>query len=148
VSIRTERVGEEIKKVLSERMLRGLRDPLPGFVTIAAVMVTSDFSMATVHVSVIGSEKDKKGALDVLADNRGALRSAVGKAVRLRQTPDLRFVLDETAEKAARVHALLDEAKERDPALAKVAPAPTPQPEVPARAAKHGGKPRSGRGRP
>lgn len=113
MSIRTERVGEEIHKVLSERLIRGLRDPLPGFVTVARVEVTSDFAQAKVWVSVIGSEADKSGAIAVLQDHRGALRYEVGKRVRLRQTPELIFVLDESGERAARVWALLDEEKRR-----------------------------------
>lgn len=113
MSIRTERVGEEIRKVLSERLVRGLRDPLPGFVTVARVQVTTDFAQANVWVSVIGSESDKVGAIAVLKDHRGALRHEVGKRVRLRQTPELHFHLDESGERAARVWALLDEEKRR-----------------------------------
>src|ERR1043166_5116998 len=112
-SIRTERVGEEIKKVLSERLLRGLRDPLPGFVTIAAVDVTSDFTSAKVWVSVIGSDADKKGALKVLEENRGAMRKAVGDNIRLRNTPELHFHLDEAGERAARVWQILEEEKRK-----------------------------------
>lgn len=113
MSIRTVRVAEEIHKVLSERLIRGLRDPVPGFVTIARVEVTSDFSHAKVWVSVIGTDADKSGALAVLQQERGALRREVGKKVRLRQTPELSFVLDESGERAARVWALLDEEKHR-----------------------------------
>jgi ribosome-binding factor A len=119
MSIRTERVAEEIKKVLSERLLRGLRDPLPGFVSIAAVEVTADFSWAKVHVAVIGTPEEKKAALAVLHDNKGALRSEVGKNVRLRQTPDLRFLLDESGERASRVLSLLDEIRAADAAKAE-----------------------------
>ena len=113
MTIRTERVSEEIKKILGERLVRGLRDPLPGFVTIAHVDVTSDFSQAKVWVSVIGSDADKKGALDVLTHNRGLLRSEVGKRVRLRNTPELRFELDVAGERAARVWQILEEEKQR-----------------------------------
>jgi ribosome-binding factor A len=113
MSIRTERVAEEIHKVLSERLVRGLRDPVPGFVTIAHVDVTSDFTQAKVWVSVIGSEADKKGALDVLTQNRGVLRSEVGKKIRLRNTPELHFALDESGERAARVWKILDDEKKR-----------------------------------
>ncbi|MCC7071033.1 MAG: 30S ribosome-binding factor RbfA [Deltaproteobacteria bacterium] len=113
MSIRTARVADEIHKVLSERLIRGLRDPVPGFVTVARVEVTSDFSHAKVWVSVIGSDADKAGALEVLQHERGALRREVGKKVRLRQTPELSFVLDESGERAARVWALLDDEKRR-----------------------------------
>ncbi|HEY1101552.1 MAG TPA: 30S ribosome-binding factor RbfA [Myxococcota bacterium] len=111
MSIRTARVAEEIQKVLGERLIRGLRDPLPGFVTIRAVEVTSDFTHAKVFVSVFGSDAQKRGAIDGLNFQRGFLRGEVGKAVRLRHTPTLSFILDESAERAARVHALLDEVR-------------------------------------
>jgi len=110
MSIRTKRVAEEIQKVLSERILRGLRDPLPGFVTIRSVEVTSDFTHAKVFYSVFGSDADKKGAREVLDASRGMLRGEVGRQVRLRNTPELHFVQDESAERAARVHELLREA--------------------------------------
>lgn len=121
MSIRTERVADEIQKVLSERLIRGLRDPLPGFVTIRDVEVTTDFSHAKVFVSVFGSDADKKAALDILQHSRGFLRGEVGRKVRLRNTPELHFILDESAERAARVHKLLDD----------VRPAPTPKVEAP-----------------
>lgn len=114
MSIRTERVGEEIQRVIAASLLRGLRDPLPGFVTVAKVDVTSDFSHAKVWVSVIGTDADKKGALEVLTQNRGALRHEVGKKVRLRNTPELHFHLDEAGERAARVWQILDEEKKKN----------------------------------
>ncbi|MDP2345874.1 MAG: 30S ribosome-binding factor RbfA [Deltaproteobacteria bacterium] len=123
MSIRTARVAEEIQKVLGERLSRGLRDPLPGFVTIRAVEVTSDFAFAKVFVSVFGSDEQKQAAIEGLKAQKGSLRKEVGSKIRLRQTPDLQFVLDESAERAARVHALLDEAKARD-----AANAPKPDP--------------------
>ncbi len=119
MSIRTARVAEEIQKVLGERLVRGLRDPLPGFVTIRSVEVTSDFAHAKIFVSVFGSDAQKLGAIEGLKSQKGSLRKEVGDKIRLRQTPDLQFILDESAERAARVHALLDEARVRDAAAAK-----------------------------
>ena len=112
MSIRTARVAEEIQKVLGERLIRGLRDPLPGFVTIKDVEVTSDFTHAKVFVSVFGSDAQKKAAIDGLIAQRGFLRGEVGKNIRLRNTPNLSFILDESSERAARVHALLDEVRD------------------------------------
>ncbi|MCP4504309.1 MAG: 30S ribosome-binding factor RbfA [Deltaproteobacteria bacterium] len=109
MSIRTQRVGEEIRKIISERLIRGLYDPMPGFVTIREVEVNSDFSLAKVFYSVIGSDEDKEGAKEVFKKSRGQLRSEVGKKVRLRNTPALVFVLDESGERAARIHDLLRE---------------------------------------
>ena len=116
MSIRTARVAEEIQKVLGERLVRGLRDPLPGFVTIRSVEVTSDFAHARVFVSVFGSDEQKQGAIEGLRAQRGFLRKEIGSKVRLRLTPELTFVLDESGERAARVHALLDAVKDGKPA--------------------------------
>jgi ribosome-binding factor A len=109
MSIRTQRVGEEIRKIISERLIRGLKDPVPGFVTIREVEVNSDFTVAKVFYSVIGSDEEKTAAQEVLDENRGALRSEVGKKVRLRNTPQLTFVFDDSGERAARIHDLLRE---------------------------------------
>lgn len=161
MSIRTARVNEEIRKVLSERLVRGLRDPLPGFVTIAAVEVTSDFSHAKVWVSVIGSDDEKREAVAVLQRNKGTLRSEVGRSVRLRQTPDLQFLFDEAGERAARVWQILeDEKRKASGSPSAAAPsAPTsssntsgveslaaPEPEPRRRRAPAGDGPRAPRG--
>jgi ribosome-binding factor A len=125
MSIRTERVGEEVKRVLSERLLRGLREPLPGWVTVVRVEVTSDFTHAKVWVSVIGTDADKTGALHILTQERGQLRFEVGQKVRLRHTPELQFKLDESGEKASRVWQILDEERAKNPEVAA-----TPVPAV------------------
>jgi ribosome-binding factor A len=95
--------------VLSERLVRGIRDPLPGFVTIREVEVNRDFTRAKVFFSVIGTDEDREGAQAALDRSRGELRREVGKQIRLRNTPELVFVLDETGERAARVHEALNE---------------------------------------
>ena len=59
MSMRKKRVGEEIRKVISERLVRGLKDPVPGFVTIQDVEVNKDFSRAKVYFSVFGSDAEK-----------------------------------------------------------------------------------------
>ena len=118
-SQRTRRVGEQIRKVVSERLIRGLRDPVPGFVTVRDVEVNRDFTQAKVYFSVIGSDAEKAGAKEVLDDNRGALRREVGKALKTRNTPDLVFVLDESGERAARIQELLHESEVADAARAQ-----------------------------
>ena len=106
---RTKRVGDEIKKVLSSRLIKGLRDPLPGFVTVREVEVNRDFTRAQVAFSVIGSEEQKAEALEILTRSRNYLRGEVGRAIRLRNTPELVFILDDSGERAARIHQLLNE---------------------------------------
>jgi ribosome-binding factor A len=109
MSMRKKRVGEEIKKVISERLVRGLKDPVPGFVTIQDVEVNRDFSRAKVFFSVFGSDAQKVEAGEVLNQYARFFRSEVNKAIRLRNSPLIEFVYDDTPDRAARIHALLGE---------------------------------------
>ncbi len=109
MTMRKKRVGEEIRKVISERLVRGLKDPVPGFVTIQEVEVNRDFSHAKVFFSVFGSEAEKMEAGEVLNEYAKYFRSEVNKAIRLRNSPAIEFVYDNTPDRAARIHALLGE---------------------------------------
>lgn len=114
MSSRTKRVGEEIKKVISERLVRGLKDPVPGFVTIQEVDVNRDFSRAKVYFSVFGSEEQRKEANEVLNSYAKFFRSEVNRAIRLRNSPEIIFIYDDTPDRAARIHALLSENNDSD----------------------------------
>ena len=114
MSSRTKRVGEEIKKVISERLVRGLKDPVPGFVTIQEVDVNRDFSRAKVYFSVFGSEEQREEANEVLNSYAKFFRSEVNRAIRLRNSPEIIFIYDDTPDRAARIHALLSENNDSD----------------------------------
>ena len=112
MSSRTKRVGEEIKKVISERLVRGLKDPVPGFVTIQEVDVNRDFSRAKVYFSVFGSEEQREEANEVLNSYAKFFRSEVNRAIRLRNSPEIIFI-DDTPDHAC-IHALLSENNDSD----------------------------------
>jgi ribosome-binding factor A len=97
-SQRQLRVGELIRRTLSEALTRGeIHDPeLQAMsITVGEVTVSRDLSVATAWVLPLGGE-GAEAAVAALARNRGALRSLVAREVRLRQAPDLRFRVDET----------------------------------------------------
>jgi ribosome-binding factor A len=114
MSFRLERVAEEIRKVVSERLVRGLKVDLPAFVTISHVEVSKDMSTAKIYYSLFGSDEHCAATDAVLSEQKSALRYEVGKKVRLRHTPDLVFVRDNTPERAARINQLLNESKPVD----------------------------------
>ena len=114
MTMRKKRVGEEIRKVISERLVRGLKDPVPGFVTIQDVEVNRDFSHAKVFFSVFGTEAEKTEAGEVLNEYAKYFRSEVNKAIRLRNSPAIEFVYDNTPDRAARIHALLEDQDSSD----------------------------------
>ncbi len=108
MSIRAERVSAEIHKVISECLIHGLRTPLPGFVTISNVKVSPDLSVAKISFSVFGSDADCALATKVLEAEKWLLRQEVAKKVRLRIVPTLVFILDESPEKVAHIHQILN----------------------------------------
>ena len=105
-SYRQGRLGEGIKRTVSEMILRELKDPaLDGMVSITACDVTSDGSYATVYVSVF--EKDLEGdalaarqdeVIEALGRAKGILRREIGQRMKLRHTPELIFKIDRSFE--------------------------------------------------
>jgi ribosome-binding factor A len=107
---RMRRVNEALREVLSVHLAEGLKDPRIGFVTVTGVDTSPDLRSARVYVSVLGSDAERGDALEGLASSRGFLQSRIAQEVRLKRTPTLEFVYDETVERAARLSALIDEA--------------------------------------
>lgn len=92
------RVGELIRRTLSEVLLRGdIHDPDLNrmSITVGEVRVTTDLRVATIYVLPLGGE-GKDEVIKLLASNKGELRRIIGKKVALKFAPELRFQLDET----------------------------------------------------
>jgi ribosome-binding factor A len=97
---------------LSELIQRELKDPRLGMITLTEVRISKDLSHAKVYYSVLGGQPDKtQEILDSAAD---MLRGPVGRALRLRHSPELHFVLDELIEGGARLSALINKAVKED----------------------------------
>lgn len=111
---RQARVADEIKRILAASLQRDLKDPrIPIFTSITGVDVTRDFSYATVYISILGNDDEKRAALEGLDSSKGFLRSKIAKDLRMRITPELRFQLDQTFDQAAKMEKLIDEAMGR-----------------------------------
>ncbi|GAB4456961.1 MAG: hypothetical protein OHK0029_15830 [Armatimonadaceae bacterium] len=111
-TIRQARVGEMIKRELSEIIQREMRDPRLGLVSINDVEVARDFSVAKVFISVIGSPKEKADALKALQGAAGFLRGQLGKAIDLKTIPSLAFRYDAAIERGIRITELLQSESE------------------------------------
>jgi len=108
---RTERVAEAVKEALSEIIQRELRDPrIPMIFTVREVRVTRDLQEARVYFSQLPDDEDAVDqTLDALEAAHGFLRSALGRRVRLRWTPDLKFFWDDSESRGRRVEQILSE---------------------------------------
>lgn len=108
-SQRQLRVGEIIRKALSESLTRGeVRDPLieVSVVSISEVKMSPDLKIATVYIAPLGPQ-DVKAIVKALADNAKFLRGRMGRAIALKYTPNLRFQADNSFDEYAKVDTLL-----------------------------------------
>jgi ribosome-binding factor A len=105
--VRTGRVGEQLKKELSQIFLSEFKDPGKGFMTITGVEINTDLSLAKVFISVLGNQEQREATLHALARGKGFIRTELGKRMRLRHVPELQFHFDPSVEYGSRIEALL-----------------------------------------
>jgi ribosome-binding factor A len=106
------RVDEAVREVLGDAVSHDLKDPRVGFVTVTEVRTSPDLRHARVFVSVFGTPDERAASLEGLRSAHGVLQARIARELRLKRTPALEFVLDETAERAARLEALIEDVTE------------------------------------
>ena len=104
---RIKRVNEACKEALSEVLQKEIKDPRIGFVTVTKVEVTPDLHQAKVWISVLGDNEEVEENLRGMEKAKGFIRRELGRRVRIRYTPELKFYLDQGAETSERVQDLL-----------------------------------------
>ncbi len=104
---RSEKVGEAIHEEVSRLLVKGIKDPRVGFVTITGVKVTDDLHLATIYFTVVGSDEERKATEAGLNSAKGFIRKELGKTMRMRYTPDILFRYDETIAYGSRIESLL-----------------------------------------
>lgn len=107
MSLRSNRVAEQMKKELGDIITRKLKDPRVGFVTITDVEVTGDLQQATVYISALGSERERQDTLNALIKASGFIRTEIGHRIRLRRTPEIAFQFDSSVEYGNKIDELL-----------------------------------------
>lgn len=113
---RQGRLAEEIKKIISDMLLRELKDPrLSGLVSIAEVKAAKDGGFATVYITVLGknptesaSDKEKEDVINAFNNAKGLIRKEIGSQLKLRHTPDLSFKIDTVEEYGRHIDQLID----------------------------------------
>jgi ribosome-binding factor A len=106
------RVDEAVREVLGDAVTHDLKDPRVGFVTVTEVRTSADLRQARVFVSVFGTDDEKAATLEGLASAHGILQTRIARELRMKRTPALQFLLDDTAEKAAKLEALIEDVTE------------------------------------
>ncbi|GFO57366.1 ribosome-binding factor A [Geomonas sp. Red276] len=106
---RSDKVAEQIHKIISELLIKGLKDPRIGFVTITGVKLTTDMRQATVYFTVIGSDQEKKNTEAGLNSAKGFIRKELGHELMMRFIPEVQFKYDTSVEYGQHIEQILKE---------------------------------------
>lgn len=121
---RKERVASVIREIVSDAIARKINDPrLAPLTTISRVEVSGDMSLATIFLTVVGGVSVEQRSIAALRRATGFVRRLVAEQLEVRQCPEIRFEIDETAKRIRETMQLLDENRRREPHLYEEAPA-------------------------
>jgi ribosome-binding factor A len=118
---RVRRHAERIRELVASVVRTQIKDPRLGMITITDARITADLRDATVFYTVLGDSAAKTGTAAALDSAKGLLRSTVGKALGLRHSPTLTFVLDDVQDHAKHIDELLAVARESDAQVQRLA---------------------------
>lgn len=114
MSVRSERIASVIKTELGTYFQKRFSMDEVGLLTVTEVRMTPDLRQARVYISIFGDKDRKTHSLAHLEEHRAAIRGVVGRAVRLRFTPDVSFFLDETMDEAIKLEKIFKKIHEEE----------------------------------
>lgn len=110
---RTQRLGEQIQRDLAQLIQRELKDPRLGMITVNFVELSKDLAYADVNVTVLVADDQEEKivqSLSVLNEAAPVLRTLLGRGLKIRKVPHLRFHYDDSLRRAAAINALIHQA--------------------------------------
>ncbi len=114
MSIRMEKVAEEIKHRLNSVMTKDLSDLNAGLITISRVIMSPDLKLAKVYISFLGNKEPADKLIERINYRKPHIRYMLGRQLTMKYTPDLIFFFDDTMEYADRINKLLNDVKKHD----------------------------------
>lgn len=110
-SIKNTRINMEVQRELSQIIRTEVKDPGLSHVmaTVVAAQVTPDLKYCKAYVSVLGSDEDVQNAMSALKRAVGFIRKELARRVNLRNTPELKFILDQSIEYGVHMSRLIDD---------------------------------------
>lgn len=111
---RSDRVSDLLKQEIAQMLLREIKDPRIGFVTITGVEVSDDLRSARVFFSIVGSNKEVEETTKGLESASGFIKKKLGKRLRLRRIPNIVFKFDGSLEYGSHINGILKDLHHAD----------------------------------
>ncbi|MDW5323953.1 30S ribosome-binding factor RbfA [Plantactinospora sp. KLBMP9567] len=118
---KVRRHAERVRELVASVVRTQIKDPRLGMITITDARITPDLREATVFYTVLGDASDQAATAAALESAKGLLRSTVGKALGLRHSPSLTFVLDDVQDQVKQIDELLAAARTADAEVQRLA---------------------------
>ncbi len=114
-SVKNTRINGEVLKELSNIIRSEIKDPrINPMTSVVSVEVAPDLKTCKAYISVLGDEKSQKDTITGLKSAEGYIRRQLARTVNLRNTPEIRFILDQSIEYGINMSKLIDEVTEHD----------------------------------
>lgn len=97
---RKDRLEELIRRIVSDIILKELKDPRIGFITVTGVELSRDYAEARIGVSILGSPTDVRKGMEGIRSSSGYVQKLLGKELKIRTLPRVYFYLDKSVEEA------------------------------------------------
>ena len=114
MNMRAERVGEQMKQEVMDIVNNKVKDPRIGFLTITDVQLTNDLSIATIYLTVLGSDKQIEDTFKGLEKAKGFIKSEIGSRMRLRIVPEIKFEYDESIDYGNKIERMIQDLHKND----------------------------------
>jgi ribosome-binding factor A len=114
MSIRTEKVAEEIKHRMNSAMSRDIMDLHAGLITVSKVIMSPDLKLAKIYVSFLGNKEPVDVLVETINERKKHIRFLLGKQLSLKYVPEIIFYHDDTMEYADKINKLLNEVKKSE----------------------------------
>jgi ribosome-binding factor A len=108
MSHRKLKLEEQIRRIVADLIIKEIKDPRLGFVTVTKADLNRDMTHVKVGISVLGNPHDIRKSLEGLRSAEGFIQAKLGKALQIRMTPHLRFVLDSSVVDAVEMVGLIE----------------------------------------
>lgn len=114
-SIKNTRVNGEVQKELSNIIREGIKDPrISSMTSVVSVEVAPDLKTCKAYISVLGDEKAQEDTLAGLKSAEGYIRRELARTINLRNTPEIKFILDQSIQYGVAMSKLIDDVNRKD----------------------------------
>ncbi len=107
---RAERISGKIQHAITDLLTKKMQDPRVEMATISDVKMTPDLRVAYVYITVYGSKKQNFEALEGFKNSKGFIKKRIAPKLGLKYMPDIKFIYDDSFDKAAKMDALIQQA--------------------------------------